>query len=492
MPGYDVDALTTQLAHHGLHARTLEPHACPHRIDRFVPGGNRDLAAAADLARQPADLDQPLVDLRHLQLEQGRNEQWIRAREYQPRATRGLIHLLEHRADRLALPEPLTRILLLPRDDGVGVPGLAQQQYQLASLDLLDFCADELAHPVDELVPDLLPLAFTDALDNALLGGHDRVASEIRELDRDLEHVSGLEVRIVPARFLEGDLTGGLFDLLDHLFEYDDLEFAGGLVDRDLRFHLGAETPGERRHDPISDEIVEIRVGQILVPREIPKRRDNLSSAHNPFYAKLWLRWQTISTAFTPAEDQVRPIDLVTGYLHHFPILEPKPNPLRPVLIPGVDDPQQLSRQTTAAIRELRRSLHRHFVTGKTLVIAPPDQGSLDPRGRHFEYVPLAYVRVLVQIGLELPANAGAVVHGDALPRFRSGPVDPQPEYGTCAGAGSLQLDELEIHRRDSCLQLRLEFLCTHNLIPIKKWGSSPHFPPRAPVPCPRHIRIKS
>ena len=78
-PRHDVDALAAQLVHDRLHARALEADARADRIDGVVARDHGDLGAAADFARDGADLDDLLLDLGHLELEQRLDEQRIAA-----------------------------------------------------------------------------------------------------------------------------------------------------------------------------------------------------------------------------------------------------------------------------------------------------------------------------------------------------------------------------------------------------------------------------
>src|SRR5690606_29878737 len=162
---YDVDPLATQLADDGLHARALQPYARADRIDRIVTRRHRDLGAAADLARDRLDLDDALVDLGHLELEQARDETRIRPREDQTRTLRRLLHALQHRTDRLALAEPLARVLLLPRDDRLGIARLVQHHHDLAALHLLHLARQQIPDLARVLLADLVPLALAHPLD---------------------------------------------------------------------------------------------------------------------------------------------------------------------------------------------------------------------------------------------------------------------------------------------------------------------------------------
>ena len=79
--GDDVDLLAAQLLHHRLHARAAHADARADRIDVAVVRGDRDLRAAARLARRALHLDDALVDLRHLLLEELDQQAGMRARE---------------------------------------------------------------------------------------------------------------------------------------------------------------------------------------------------------------------------------------------------------------------------------------------------------------------------------------------------------------------------------------------------------------------------
>src|SRR5690606_34614638 len=234
VPRHDVDALAAQLADDGLHARALEAHARAHRVDRVVARRHGNLRAAADLARDALDLDDALVRLRHLELEERGDEHGVGARQDEARPLGRLLDALEHCADGLALTEPLARVLLLPRNDRVGIARLVQHHDDLAALDLLHLTGEQLADLAGVLVANLVALALAHALDDALLRGHHGVAAELLELDGDLEHVADLEVGVVPARLLERDLTRRVLDLVHDLLQDRDHDVAARLVDLDL------------------------------------------------------------------------------------------------------------------------------------------------------------------------------------------------------------------------------------------------------------------
>src|SRR5690606_12898146 len=103
-----------------------------------------------------------------------------------------LLDPLQHGTDRLSLPEPLPRVLLLPGDDRVRLARLVQHHHDLAALDLLHLTAEQVTDLVRVLVADALALALPDPLDDPLLRGHHGIAAELREIHRDLEHVARL------------------------------------------------------------------------------------------------------------------------------------------------------------------------------------------------------------------------------------------------------------------------------------------------------------
>src|SRR6202043_1718326 len=65
-PWNDVDLLALQLRHHRLDAAAAHADASADRIDAAVVGDDRDLGAAARVARDGADLDDAVIDLGHL------------------------------------------------------------------------------------------------------------------------------------------------------------------------------------------------------------------------------------------------------------------------------------------------------------------------------------------------------------------------------------------------------------------------------------------
>src|SRR5690606_786674 len=177
-PGHDVDALATEFVDDSLHARALEADARADRVDCVVAGDDGDLGPAAGFTRDAADLDDALLDLGHLETEQRLDEHRVGARKDQARSLRGLLDALEHAANRVALVKPLAMILLAIGNDRLGFTEPVQHDHELAALDLLDLAREQFTHLVGELVTNAIALTLPHALDDPLLGGLHRQATE--------------------------------------------------------------------------------------------------------------------------------------------------------------------------------------------------------------------------------------------------------------------------------------------------------------------------
>jgi hypothetical protein len=108
--------------------RTREPRGPTHAPTGSTPLGvrlDRDLRAVARLAGDTADLDEPVGDLGHLELEQRLDQLGVAAREDHLRALRAGAHLGDDRLDARALLVALAVDLL----------GARQQRLDLAEVD---------------------------------------------------------------------------------------------------------------------------------------------------------------------------------------------------------------------------------------------------------------------------------------------------------------------------------------------------------------------
>src|SRR5215211_6405606 len=110
--GDDVDLLAAQLRDDHSHARAARPDAGAHGIDAVGVRDDRDLRAVAGLARDVGDLDQPVGDLRHLELEQLLDQLGVAARDDDARPARRGRDLLDHGLDALRVVVALAVDLL--------------------------------------------------------------------------------------------------------------------------------------------------------------------------------------------------------------------------------------------------------------------------------------------------------------------------------------------------------------------------------------------
>ena len=143
VPRDDVDLLAAELGDDHADARAARADAGADRVDALDVRLDRDLRAVARLARDAADLDEAVGDLRHLELEERLDELRVAAREDDLRALRPRAHLGDHGLDAAALLVALAVDLL----------GARQQRLDLAEVDehvvavagLLDDAGDDLA-----------------------------------------------------------------------------------------------------------------------------------------------------------------------------------------------------------------------------------------------------------------------------------------------------------------------------------------------------------
>ena len=317
VPGNDVNALSAKLLNHSLDPGTAQTDAGAYRVDRLVTAVDRNLGSPAHFARDLLDVDDTLVDLRHFEIEERTHENRGRPRQDQPRSFGCLFDLLEYTTDRIPLSETFAGILVLPRDDGVGVGSAVEHHHDLASLDLLDFARQQLSHSIGVFVPDPVPLVFADQLYDALLHGHHRVSAEICKIDRNLHHVPDLEILIVPSGLFEADLRRRILDFFHYTAKYHDAEATRGVIDGDLRLYIEAMYPSQACHDTILQEVVDLIRRQAFRSSHVVKRSDNFASIdHNVLSAERSL----------PFEQKVGSLDFRKGHAHLCTISQPESN----------------------------------------------------------------------------------------------------------------------------------------------------------------------
>jgi hypothetical protein len=227
-PGNDVDLLALQFADHRLNAAATHADAGADGIDRGIVGNHRDFGAAARIAGDRLDLDDAVVDLGHLLGEQHGHELWVGARQKDLRPAQLLAHIEDIGTHPVAGPERLARQAFVPAHQALGP---AEVDRDVAELVALDDAVDDFAGAVLELLVLALTLGFADLLDDHLLGGLGGDAPEVdgREvLDQEFAHA---EAGLARRGLLRGHLGELVLDLLDHLAEPAQVNFAGAPVD---------------------------------------------------------------------------------------------------------------------------------------------------------------------------------------------------------------------------------------------------------------------
>jgi hypothetical protein len=132
-----------------------------------VVGDHRHLGAAARVAGHGADLDDPVVDLRHFLGEQLGHEAAVRAGKQDLRALGLAADVVDVAADPVADVEVLARDRLVAAHDAFAA---AQVDDDVAVLDPLDRAVDDLAHAVLVLFELALALGVADLAHHHLAG----------------------------------------------------------------------------------------------------------------------------------------------------------------------------------------------------------------------------------------------------------------------------------------------------------------------------------
>src|SRR5205085_1860161 len=135
-----------------------------HGVDRALVRQHRHLGAAAGVAGHGADLDDPVVDLRHFLSEQLGHEAGVGPAEHDLRTLGLAPHVVDVAADAVADVEVLARDRLVAAHDAFAA---AEVDDGVAVLDPLDHAVDDLAHAVLELLELTLALGLAD-----LMGHH--------------------------------------------------------------------------------------------------------------------------------------------------------------------------------------------------------------------------------------------------------------------------------------------------------------------------------
>ena len=227
-PRDDVDLLALQLADDRLDAAAAHADAGADRVDAAVARDDRDLGAAAGVARHRLDLDDAVVDLRHFLREQLGHELRVGARQENLRAARLLADVVDIGAHPLALAEAFARQQLVAAQHRLGA---AEIDDDVAELDPLDEPVDDLADAVLELVELPLALGVADLLDDDLLCRLRGDAAKIDRRQRVGDEIADLGLGVQPLRLRERDLRRLVLDRVDHLAKPQQPDLAVAAVD---------------------------------------------------------------------------------------------------------------------------------------------------------------------------------------------------------------------------------------------------------------------
>src|SRR6185295_12190483 len=192
--------------HHRLHARAAHADAGTDRIDRGIAGDHGDLGARPGVAGNRLDLDDAVVDFRHLLREQFGGELRMRARQENLRPARFAAHVVNIGPNTIAVAEDFTRQQFVAPDDRFAP---AEIDDNVAVFDPLDDTVDDVANAI--LVFRVLPVTFglahflNDDLFCRLRG--DAAVFQWRQWVRD--RVADLRGRMTLACLFQGDLVRG-------------------------------------------------------------------------------------------------------------------------------------------------------------------------------------------------------------------------------------------------------------------------------------------
>jgi len=202
-------------------------------------GDDRDLGTEPGLTCDGLDLDRAVIDLGHLQLEESPNEPWMAAGEDDLRPVGGVADAHDVGTD------PLAQIVLLVGDAFTfrkyGFSS-AQVDDQVASIEADNVTRQNIAFAVLVILKDLIPFGLADALEHCLFRRLRGDSAEIGRGDLHLDVVADLRIRCSLNRFVQGDLSMLVADVLDHAQSGECFYVSGFGVKNDAQVPRGAYT----------------------------------------------------------------------------------------------------------------------------------------------------------------------------------------------------------------------------------------------------------
>src|SRR5688572_2380891 len=420
----DVDALAGELVRNGLHARAAHADACADGVDAGVVAADRDLGAQPRIARGAEDLDEPLADLRHLDLEQLDQEFRRRARQEQLRAARLGANLVQQALDAVLRLDWLARDQVLARNEALGVA--AEIDVRAVTIDALDDAADELACAILVRIDDLLAFGLAHFLHDDLLRGLRRDAAELHGLHRLLDESTDLGFRIDVERVLEPQLARRFLDLArvvgEHFPAPKRLVAAVRAVDRNAHVDVVAVTfprgGRERRLDGFENHRL---LDALLVRDRVHYQQNFFTHLFTDPASRRQPRHRNLSKGQT--------CQLAIHFEQHLAAFH--------AYEPTRESPSTVARTLELDLRVLAAEPR------EVLELAQPP---IETGRRHLEHVTPRQRILHIEQRADLLANSLAIVD-----RHAAVAVDEQPQQAAPPEM-RIEIHELETHRRDSRL----------------------------------------
>ena len=203
------------------------------------------LGAGTGIAGHAHDLHNAVVHFRHFAAEQGGHVVAVRAGDDHLRAASLLAHFDDQGLHAVAALVMFARDLLLTGQNGLGA---AQVDHPAALVAALDDAGDDFAHAVLVFLVNDFLLGVAHALDDDLLGGLGRDASQVLHLDPEAHFVVQLYGGIMLAGVGQGNLSVlvGHVVVFHHDFELVYLNVAGVVIVGHFHVHILAEAAQHR------------------------------------------------------------------------------------------------------------------------------------------------------------------------------------------------------------------------------------------------------